>query len=307
MVKKVDIYKMWTFGFGSNMNVGNVESKKGHKVIDYVTGSVEGYNMCFNLSGIPKVEPAFANAVEGTTNDSIHGVAIKLSEEDMAKLDDQERGYEKTNVTVNGYDGRKVEGCSMYIKRHGNFLPTDLQTPSPRYLNLLIDGAVESGLDPQYIDRLRYTKTYTADENTILRRKTLPAPESLSPISAMDLFSTKADSLGTNLDTYSPQAGKFAHVAVLGYIFKMPRSRCYFNSHLGRDITSRSLRHFRGLPLDKNDDMGMPPYPELDLIKPEEKEYLYTWLDHYIEKGDVVGYLLEYLKQCTIKHSESKV
>ena len=288
---------MWTFGFGSNMSVANVENKKGHKVLDHEGGVVKGYKMCFNISAMSKVEPAFANAVKGSEEDSIHGVAIKISEEDMAALDAQERAYHKVLVTVEGYSGRKIEGCSMYMNTNSNnFLPPEKQNPSSRYLNLLIKGALEANLNQEYVNKLKATKTYIADEETKAARNSLPQPESLRPFTAEELFSTKLESLGTQTDE-GIKPGEHAYVAVLGYVIKIPRNKCGFSSHLGRDLTSRSLRHFRGQPLDKHDDMGRPPYPNLEEIESDEVEYLYNWLDHYLEKGEVVGYVTEYLEQ----------
>ena len=288
--------KMWTFGFGSNMSVANVENKKGHKVLDHEVGVVKGYKMCFNIGAMSKVEPAFANAIKASENDEIHGVAIKISEEDMAALDAQERAYDKIAVTVEGYSGRKIENCSMYTNTKANFLPLERQTPSSRYLNLLIRGALEADLNQGYIEKLRATKTYVANDETKAIRKALPQPESLQPFTVEQLFATKSESLGTQTDT-GMKSGEHAYVAVLGYVIKMPRNKCFFSSHLGRDLSARSLRHFRGEPLDKNDDMGRPPYPILDKIKPEEVEYLYNWLDHYLEKGEVIGFVTEYLEQ----------
>ena len=291
---------MWTFGFGSNMNVGKVENKKGHKVLDHECGVVKGYKMCFNSPAMPKVEPAFANSVVGTEEDSIHGVAIKISEEDMDKLDAQEKSYDKVKVTVEGYSGRNIEDCSMYIKTKGNFLPVEKQNPSSRYLKLLIDGAEEAGLDRAYIDRLKCTKTYVADDETIRRRQQLQAPTSLTAFSVEELFPTKAQSLGTKTED-GVKEGEFAYVAVLGYVIKMPRNKCYFQSHLGRDLTARSLRHFRGEPLDKDDDMGRPPYPNFKDLEKEVREYLYNWLDHYLDKGEIIGYVKEYLEQVNLQ------
>ena len=282
------------------MNVGKVQSKKGHEVLDHEAGFVKGYKMCFDIGWMPRVEPAFANAVVGTADDSIHGVAIKLSAEDMAKLDAQEGSYDKIKITVEGYSGRKIEECSMYIgiwnaSNDAWKLPTDKQIPSPRYLKLLVDGAKEAGLDSEYVNRLESTITYSADEATLARRKELPEPRTLTPYLVDELFLTKAQSLGTKTgDVVTP--GEFAFVACLGYVIKMPRNRCFFQSHLGRDITARSLRHFRGQPLDKDDDMGKPPYPDAKSIQAEEREYLYNWLDHYLDKGEVVGYVTEYLQ-----------
>ena len=277
------------------MNVGKVQTKKGHEVLDHEAGVVKGYKMCFNIGAMPRVEPAFANAVVGTAEDSIHGVAIKLSAEDMAKLDAQEGSYDRIKITVEGYTGRNIEECSMYIKTKGNVLPADKQNPSPRYLKLLVDGAKEAGLDSEYVNRLESTITYSADEATLARRKELPEPRKLTPYLVDELFLTKAQSLGTKTgDVVTP--GEFAFVACLGYVIKMPRNCCFFQSHLGRDITARSLRHFRGQPLDKDDDMGKPPYPDAKSIQAEEREYLYNWLDHYLDKGEVVGYVTEYLQ-----------
>ena len=289
---------MWTFGFGSNMSVANVENKKGLKVLDYEVGVVKGYKMCFNIPAMSKVEPTFANANKAS-EDEIHGVAIKISEEDMTTLDAQEHYpilYDKVTVTVEGYSGRKIENCSMYTNTKENLLPLEKQYTSSRYLNLLIRGAFEANLNKEYIEKLNKTKTYEADDETKAIRSALPPPASLQPFSVEKLFSTKSESLGIPTET-GMKSGQEAYVAILGYVIKMPRDKCPFSSHLGRDLSSRSLRHFRGEPTDKDDDMGRPPYPVLDNIKPEEVEYLYNWLDHYLEKGEVVGFVTEYLEQ----------
>ena len=289
---------MWTFVFGSNMSVANVENKKGLKVLDYEVGVVKGYKICFNIPAMSKVEPTFANANKAS-EDEIHGVAIKISEEDMTTLDAQEYYpilYDKVTVTVEGYSGRKIENCSMYTNTKENLLPLEKQYTSSRYLNLLIKGAFEANLNKEYIEKLKKTKTYEADDETKAIRSASPPPASLQPFSFEKLFSTKSESLGIPTET-GMKSGQEAYVAILGYVIKMPRDKCPFSSHLGRDLSSRSLRHFRGEPTDKDDDMGRPPYPVLDNINPEEVEYLYYWLDHYLEKGEVVGFVTEYLEQ----------
>ena len=291
---------MWTFGYGSNMSVANVEHKKGLKVLDHEVGVVKGYKMQFDIPAMPKVEPAFANVTKASEADEVHGVAIKISEEDMATLDAQEYFpilYAKVKVTVEGYSGRKIENCFMYSNSKSNSLPPEEQMSSSRYLNLLIKGAVDANLNEAYINKLKATKTYTASQETKAKRDQLPQPTSLHPFTVEELFSTKSESLGTKTDKGIEKPGEHAYVAVLGYVIKMPRNKCPFPSHLGRDLTSRSLRHFRGEPLEKPDDMGKPPYPNLGQIKSEELEYLYNWLDHYLEKGEVVGYITEYLEQ----------
>ena len=55
--------------------------------------------------------------------------------------------------------------------------------------------------DRTYIDRLKCTKTYVADDETIRRRQQLQAPTSLTAFSVEELFSTKVQSLGTKTES----------------------------------------------------------------------------------------------------------
>ena len=106
---------VWSFGFGSNMNVDIVKNKKGVEVIEHVAGAVPGWTLSFTAGGIPMVEPAMGNCTE-LKGGELHGVALRLTTEAMAKMDKQEgynpdsdRGYAKVEVTVEAYDGRLAE------------------------------------------------------------------------------------------------------------------------------------------------------------------------------------------------------
>ena len=284
---------MWTFGFGSNMSISTIENIKGHKVLDHVVGVVRGYKMCFNISTMAKVEPAFANTIEGTDDDEVHGVAIKLSEEDMKKLDAQEISYSKVKVTVNGYNGRVIEDCSMYINTNKyRFLPPEKQTPSARYLQLVVQGAVESGLEEGYIEKLKATKIYEPDHETLEKRKSIPTPQSLAPYTTEELFATKSESIGNE----GEEPGEFAYISILGYVVRIPNN-VFMKTFSGRDVTSRCLQWFRGKAFTTTDDMGKPPYPDVVNLTEEEKEQLWRWVDHYLDKGEVVGYLKEFLAE----------
>jgi len=248
--------------------------------------------MAFNMRGMNKVEPAFANAIKGKKTDEIHGVAIQLNTEDMAKLDQQEKGYEKAKVTVIGYDGRKVFAF-LYTKRKGQFLPDEKQTPSARYLGVLVSGAEKAGLSQEYIQRLKSTRTYAPSEETLKRRAAkMVSPSTLREMSVAELAETKGDT-------------KTAYVALFGFVLRLDRELCWFRSHLGRDLTARFSRHFRGVSMDKNDDMGRPPFPDESKMGAEERAYIGTWLDYYLDKCDasksegcgVVAFISEYAAQ----------
>ena len=100
-------------------------------------------------------------------------------------------------------------------------------------------------------------------------------------------------------------SGEFAYVAILGYVMKLPmaKMRTTMMMHVGRDITYRCLKTWRGLTInaeDKDDDMGKPPYPDVVNLTDNEKEYIYNWLDHYLAKSEVVGYVKEFADQVDI-------
>ena len=167
---------MWSFGFGSNMNVQFVTDKKGLTVLDSSCAVLKGWRVGFNFLGMSKVEPSWANAIAGRPEDEIHGVAIKLSAQDKLKLDDQEgagpnrsgSGYRKIDVDVTTYDGKVLQSY-IYSK---DVAPgpdgAPIERPcSRRYLNILVEGAKSAGLQPEYIERLQALPTYTPSAETL--------------------------------------------------------------------------------------------------------------------------------------------
>jgi hypothetical protein len=285
---------MWSFGFGSNMNVANVEKKKGHKVLASAAGVVHGWKMNFNLRGMAYVEPAFANAMPGNTDENIHGVAILLSAADVTKLTNQERGYQKEWVRVHCYDGRLINAFIFTRTVAGDrpFLLEDEQTPSVRYLNLLINGATSAGLNSAYIERLKTTKTWTPDIALIKKRRNLPNPTDLPVMTVNELFTTRSNSSGEN------PTCEYAFTAIYGYVLRLPRKKIFFSSHHGRDLTARFSRHFNGISMDNNDDMGKPPFLKLKELASPEAEYIMMWFDYYLAKDPkIVGYIEEFLTQ----------
>ena len=285
----------WSFGFGSNMNVEFVEHKKGHKVLDSVACVAQGWRMTFNLRGMPLVEPAFANATPGDRQDTVHGVAILLGPEDVQKLCNQERGYEKVWIKVHCYANNSqgfttIKAFIFSKTKPGNrpFLTKDQQTPSRRYLNLLINGAKAAGLKDTYIQRLEQVECYEPTESTMALRRKLPLPKDLKLMTVNELAATRSST-----DT------KYTHVAIFGYILKLEKNQVWFRSHKGRDLTARFSRHFRGISMDENDDLGKPPFLSLDEMSDGEKEYIMRWLDFYLAKDpSIVGYVKEFLDEC---------
>jgi hypothetical protein len=254
------IHELW-LSAGSNMNVELVEQKKGLKVLEHTCAKLAGWKVGFNLGGFEFVEPSFANAIAASPADEIHGVALKLSLADMASLDSQEgvkpdgsqgQGYAKLSVRVTAYDGREIDAY-IYSKQHTKLGTTEVPC-SRRYLKILVDGGTAAGLDPDYVARLAALPTYTPSAATLALRATLPPVADLPRMTVAELTATETEGTGGEAPS------EFAHVSVLGYVLRIPRGKVFFGSHKGRDITSRQSRQWRGISLDQNDDMGLPPY-----------------------------------------------
>ena len=238
--------------------------------------------MTFSLRGVHHAEPYFSGMTVSEGSE-VHGVAFRMDMESAANLDRNESGgYDKKMVTLYAYDGRELSGF-IYINKNppqGDF------TPSARYLGVLVKGAKQAGLKPEYIEKLSKRPVYQPDEITLQARKDRPDPDSLKEISVEELAKHKID----------PDAW----VACLGYVVP---AKPYFGAHRGRDITTRVLMQFHGIPMDDNDDAGKPPYPIIKDLSEDEREYVTRWLDHYelspdgTEKKPFLGYVKEFKEQ----------
>ena len=114
---------------------------------------------------------------------------------------------------------------------------------SRRYLNIILRGARNIGLDSTYIEKLKAASIYKPTSTLIWELKNNGEyPENLREITVKEL--AKHNSVN---DTW---------VSIAGYVINAstnPISK-WFKIHRGRDITSRALMHFHDIPLDKNDD-----------------------------------------------------
>ena len=96
-----------------------------------------------------------------------------------------ERVYTPVQTTLHLYDGRKVQG--QILTRDKEKLQSLAGLPSRRYLNLIIEGAKEAGLDAEYVKKLEAQTYYTPSEETIAKRKNIPDPASLPKMSYTEL------------------------------------------------------------------------------------------------------------------------
>lgn len=152
---------VWNFAFGANMNSKSLADFRGVTPRESVAGFVVGWQWSCNILGVWEEEPSYATIEEvGGDNVCVHGVAHLMSVSDFARVSSTERIYTPTYVDFLGYNGRAVR-CCAFVTLPGrcqtdNVIPTwRLTVPSLRYMALVYDGAVDSGLDAQYLEFLR--------------------------------------------------------------------------------------------------------------------------------------------------------
>jgi len=277
---------MWSFGYGSNMDVTALQAKKHVKVIEHTPAILQNYKLSFTIKAMTYSEPAFASVRE-MEGEEVHGVAFLMDKESLEELDKTEKGYNKATVILKAYDGRDLEGF-VYLPKEKK---TEEYLPSKRYLGVLCKGARQAGLNAEYIKILEALPTYNYKDHPEVmkaREERAEIAKDLKEITNEELWSHKLE------DPW---------VSCLGYVIKQNSA---FASHKGRDITTRVLMQYHGIPMDDNDDGGKPPYPLVSKMSPGELEYVTSWLDHYhlggikglmVQNPEIVGFLREFKTQ----------
>lgn len=148
---------IYYFGYGSNMNLISLKAKgvTPHLCIPSV---LEGWRLTFSVPDFFKIEGGTGN-IEPEPGHIVHGVLYQCDQKDLASLDEIEAlgiCYERKKLVVRNYQGETFQafvyiGIKSRMENH--------HKPSQRYLNILIQGATKSGLDPSYIETLKKTET----------------------------------------------------------------------------------------------------------------------------------------------------
>ncbi len=142
----------WYLAYGSNMNRGIFESRRGMRPIQVQPALLENYRLCFNLA-IGPGERGVAN-LESQAGARTWGVLYLITVEQSEHLDRTEgvpRGaYRRIPVSAIA-DGSEPIAAFTYQSDRISLG----RKPSPRYVGLLIEGAVQHGLPPGYLRYLR--------------------------------------------------------------------------------------------------------------------------------------------------------
>jgi len=274
------------------MDVVALQKKKKVRVLDHTPAILSGYRLVFSQQGPQYVEPAYAG-LKKEEGSEVHGIAFCMGKESVGELDKTEApkdgGYGKETVTLKAYDGRKLEAYTYIPNMKSPFHEVAMTEaeylPSKRYKGIMCKGAEKLGLAQSYLSMLASLPTYSSEtrpEVLQARAERENSREGLRLISREELAGHKTDS---------------PWISCLGFVIN--KYNWFLGSHKGRDITSRVLMQFHGIPLDDNDDGGRPPYPLVSSLSTEELEYVTSWLDFYHVglQGDLVGFLKEFKEE----------
>jgi gamma-glutamylcyclotransferase len=142
----------WYLGYGSNMNRGIFERRRGMRPMQAYPALLVNYRLRFNLAVGPG-ERGVAN-LESEAGASTWGVLYLITVAQSEHLDRTEgvpRGaYRRIPVSAIVGGGEQIAAFTYQSDRVSLG-----RKPSPRYIRVLIEGAVQHGLPPGYLRYLR--------------------------------------------------------------------------------------------------------------------------------------------------------
>jgi len=164
----------WYFAYGSNMQSATL---RGRRCIEYrraLPGRAPGWRLVLDKPPLVGSGVSFANIIADPAAE-VWGVLFEIADHDLAHIDLTEGvligNYARVEVAVAPLaDGSAASGSSMGPPPQRAFTLTSDQRdpslhPSQRYMQLLIDGALEHGLPADYVKFLRRVPTVDEPEH----------------------------------------------------------------------------------------------------------------------------------------------
>lgn len=156
---------VYYIGIGSNMVVSKLkERSESYAIISAHPVKIRGYRLAFNVRGFPPLEPVYAS-IEPDDKSTCHGCLYEMTSEAYKKLWISEGGhvsppvYQEVIVDAFLYNSETTVQAVALVCHPYHKLPKD-HAPSQRYMNMLISGAQQLGIDANYISYLRTVPTY---------------------------------------------------------------------------------------------------------------------------------------------------
>ncbi|WP_141734057.1 cytochrome b5 domain-containing protein [Oligoflexus tunisiensis] len=151
------------FGYGSNMSITSLKAK-GVEPLSAEPAILDGWKLSFNIPDFFLIEGGTGN-ITSAPQHNVHGILYSCRDEHLKVLDELEAlgvNYKRVKLMVTTYTGRTVSafaytGIEERLKEG--------YQPSRRYLNILLRGAEQMGLDPEYINILKSIEVKTDPVN----------------------------------------------------------------------------------------------------------------------------------------------
>jgi hypothetical protein len=253
------------FGYGSNMNLTSLRAK-GVEPLASRRAILYGWRLRFNVQHFFRHEGGVGNIERSSeAGDFVLGILHDCPDESLQSLDAMEalgHGYDRISVEVET-DGELIPAYT-YIGMP-EFID-DSCLPSRRYLNIVLDGARQCGLDPEYIKNLEAQPLHQPDDY----------PPFTPPCGDYPVFD--AESLARHP----------LYTALYGAVFDMSQARplhAYLKDFFGgRDMTLFHLRR-----LDSSDGNESMDDIRQGRLNETQLHYLNGYLNEYAREYRYVG------------------
>ena len=146
---------MWYFAYGSNMQSATLRGRRGIAYTRARAARGRGWRLVFDKPALLAVGHGFANIVP-EDGAEVLGVLFEVSEDDLAHVEMTE------GVLIGNYAAVEVEACPLdepTITLTARSLSSDRRDPamrpSLRYMEIVVEGALEHGLPDDHVAVLR--------------------------------------------------------------------------------------------------------------------------------------------------------
>lgn len=165
---------VWYFAYGSNMNSATFRGRRGIEYRRAVPTRAPGWRLVLDKSPLLPMGETFANIVPDPAAETL-GVAFEIEASELIQIDWSEA------VPLGNYRRVEIEVAALTPMDDGPgsafTLTADKRaaraSPSTRYMQLLIDGAIEHGLPDHWVEALKAIPAHPETGAAQLLRKQL--------------------------------------------------------------------------------------------------------------------------------------
>ena len=147
---------VWYFAYGSNMNSATFRGSRGIEYTRAVPTRAPGWRLVLDKSPLLPMGETFANIVPDPAAETL-GVAFELEESELTQIDRSEAvplgAYRRVEIEVAALTPTDDGPSSAFTLTSDKHAPHP--SPSVRYMQLVIDGAIEHGLPASWVEALR--------------------------------------------------------------------------------------------------------------------------------------------------------